>query len=154
MNWRCNFSIPALLLLGVFLFHPSPASATSFVCIGDMATGFSYTRHSKTWHQDSFRSGSKFIAKPSSGDWKWEVTRTGDNSPIPDYWSKNDFNDYGMLRMEGIAGVFLMNKEILRFLRTHDAGYWNDDVKNSGKGFTPGTNTPIMELGQCSILEP
>ena len=135
------------------LLAPTTATATeTFVCIGDIATGFAFDATSRQWEKASFKSNTKYvITKSSSTETVWEVKQVGKN--IPTALCDQDFNDTGGLTCRGFE-EFRMNKNNLRFVRAYLFGYWTDNAMNrlTGERFAESENTPVIEIGRGSRL--
>jgi hypothetical protein len=130
----------------------TPALAgDSYICIADMATGFSFDKSRRQWSSANFKATGKYIvSKATIGENAWDVKEVG--APIPMSFCKNDFNEFGLLTCDGLF-QFRMSKNNLRFIRTALIGYWNDDLKGSkGEFLKEGANEPSIEIGKCSPL--
>jgi hypothetical protein len=134
---------------------PALASAETYVCVVDQATGFYFNRAQKTWQQTSFKVTQKYLVKPNvdaSIAGKWVVVEFGRSAPtaVCEY----DFTSTGALRCNGLGGEFVMNRKNLRFLVSYLLGYWTDAIPGEEAGtFVEGENTPLISLGKCSLLE-
>ncbi len=134
---------------------PALASAESYLCVEDHATGFEFNHNKKAWQAKFFTSNQKYLVKPNADPslkGKWIVSEIG--TSVPFAWSEYDFTSTGALRCEGSLGEFAMNRKNLRFVRTFIVGYWTDAIPGEQEGtFAEGKNTPNIAIGKCSPLE-
>lgn len=125
----------------------------SYLCIADMATGFSYNKTIDKWEIAKFNvDDSKYVVSKSNlKGYVWEIKKIGDSEPIS--WCKEDINDGGYLHCEGFE-YFKMNIRNLRFMSVYMIGYINDNIKENNGSFIfkEGGNTPSMQIGKCSPL--
>lgn len=143
----------SLLVLALL---PAVASAESYLCIEDHATGFRFNTAQNIWQQSNFNSNRKYLVKPNADQslkGKWIVLEIGDHAPLA--WSERDFTSVGALRCEGSLGEFAMNRKNLRFVRTYIFGYWTDAIPGEQNGTSlEGKDTPLIGIGKCSPIEP
>lgn len=131
----------------------SPASAETWLCLAEKATGFGYDAASKEWKSADFGTArDRYIVKPSPNkEWVYEVRRFGTATTLlPDAWCKADFAAGTFLHCTGVLAEFKFNRKTGRFLKSYLAGYWS---------YAPGVNatqegadTPTIEIGTCSAV--
>ena len=69
-------------LLCVLLSVPAFASS-SFLCVVEIATGFTFDKHRKQWRSTNFKADEKYLVSkppepiPAFGPYVWQVTRIG-----------------------------------------------------------------------------
>lgn len=133
------------LLLGAFLpFHAS--AADSYLCVAELATGFSYDGAKKKWKSADFRSEKKLVVSRSKQkSHAWETKEVGDS--LPGATCEKDFNEAGNLFCSGVFDLRLNNRT-LRFLYVYPIGYWSDGDKTGMS--KEGDNTPALVIGKCS----
>lgn len=135
---------------------PALASAESYLCVMDQATGFRFNAAQQIWQQSNFQAGHKYLVKPNTDreiKGKWIVSEFGERVPFAR--SEDDFTSTGALRCEGAFGEFAMNRKSLRFVKTYVWGFWTDAVPGEqGETFVEGKNTPHIGIGNCSVLDP
>ncbi len=131
---------------------PAQASAESWLCIPDLATGFKYDAGTKQWREATFKTeGDRYIIKAADdGKNAYVITEFGDPSTIPNAWCENDINDGGYLFCKGIFTEFKFNKNNLRFLQTYHGGYI--EIQPSNKFMKEGDDTPLISIGRCSKI--
>jgi len=125
----------------------------SYLCVADLATGFSYNKNLDKWEIVRFKADdSKYIvSKSKSEKWAWEIKEIGESKPIS--WCTNGFDKNGWLHCEGFINLD-MNKQNLRFIEANMFGYVYYGIKDEkGKNVFPkGFGTPNIEIGKCSPL--
>lgn len=135
---------------------PAP---TTYLCVGEQATGFSMDQRSHKWKADAFRPREYVIKLPVKGDGApsgastavLAVYEIGNSDPFDaTAFCDKDFNDEGFLFCQGLGDDFKFNRQTLRFLRSFPFGYI-DPPKNSFWG-PEGSATPFLEIGTCSAL--
>ena len=136
--------IVARLSVALFLLSATHAGAVErYLCIGDAATGFSWS--GSGWVQTKFKvADSKFIIQPLTPDeqlrWKREgelgLTNIGDNSPSSFCKQNGDTIECDFVWRTSI------NTKTLRFLAVYPEGYTDGSDNNE--------NTPGMTIGKCS----
>lgn len=130
---------------------PVQASAESWLCITDMATGFSADKTTKIWTQANFKPVGRYIIKPSTNPrWKYIVSKFGESEALPEATCNSGPNEYGYLNCEPGFGDFKFNSNNLRFIRTYIAGYV--EIGSHNKYMTEGNDDPGIEIGRCSKL--
>ena len=114
-------------------------ASESYLCVGDMSTGFLYNKATKIWETARFKEKS-YVFKKETGEnsklWEWKVTGLG--SDFIESYCEKGFDDTGGLYCQGMSQTFRMDKNRLRFLKTMQGGY------EDGRG------TPSIEIGKCS----
>ena len=142
------------VLIGMVLaaLLPTQASAATWLCIPDMASGLSYNTTLRKWGHAKFNvAGERFLVKESSvTDWEYEVREFGKESVIPDAWCPKGPNEYGYMFCDGMYGQFKLNTKNLRYLRTYLAGYV--EITPDSDMIKEGENTPFIEIGKCSKI--
>jgi hypothetical protein len=143
--------VKAVIALGVLLLATSAvASETSYLCVTDLATGFSFDKTTSSWKVANFAPRGKYLVSRSSGKgYAWEVKAVGDKEPQAT--CKKDFSEFGTLVCEGFTEL-RMNRNSGRFLAIYAIGYWSDDKNLLDGILREGANTPNMEIGKCSPL--
>ena len=134
------------LLLSVTAYGEEPKDA-SYVCIGDMSTGFRFNEGRERWEQKDFRTVKYLVSKSEKKSLAWEVTEVGKSHVI--YACKDDFDKNGFLSCTS-KGSFLMNKFSGRFVKTYTFAYYNFNP-NDGAMEKSGRD-PLIEIGKCSSL--
>lgn len=143
--------IKVALALGALLLSSSVAAADSYLCVADMAAGFSFEKTARNWKSSTLIPKGKYIVSRSTRKgFTWEVKEVGDKDAS--ILCKDDFSEKGALVCDGFT-QFRMNRTSGRFLAVYVIGYWTDD-KNAKEGelFREGADTPHMEIGKCSPL--
>lgn len=132
-------------------FH-SIGMAQSFICSTDAATGFIFNKTSSAWEPTQFQSEHKFVFTPSKfGIYKFEVKNLGESTPFA--FCENEFSDNGSISCRGLGQDFKLSSKSLRFLRTYQSGYWNEDaIKALLPSRKEGDDTPAMSIGKCSPI--
>lgn len=142
----------ALIAAALATAVPAQASAESWLCIADMATGFKYNSVLKRWDEASFNvAESRYIIRPSRNPaWKYEVTAFGKPTGAPEAWCKAEPSSYGYLLCNSYFGEFKFNTGNLRYIKTYLAGYV--EILPTNSLVVEGGDTPNMEIGKCSLL--
>ncbi len=136
-----------LLTFAVFALLPLVAKGEGYICVADMAAGFSY--NDGTWHSTSFQATDKFVVSRRTKEddantkWgnpkvRWKITELGDSTPL---MSCEDFTEKGNLYCVGL-GEFKMDGKSLRFLYAYLYGYWGGPSRE-------GKDTPYIAIGKC-----
>ena len=138
--------IPVALLLLVFA---SVAGANQWLCIGEYATGFSYSEASQQWQSTHFRGQSKYvIIEGNNPKYPYEIKRLGEKFSL--MRCDHAVNKAGYLLCDGLSGQFRFNKDNLRFLITFIPGFYNV-LPNTFSD--EESDTPSMEIGFCTKLD-
>jgi hypothetical protein len=145
-----------LILVAIALMSSSALSQDRYLCVPELATGFSFNKQTKRWSQGSFKIEEKFIVRKATSEdatWNaqnapWVVMKLGQK--IPTAWCKAGFDGDNLL-CDGFE-VFKFNKSNLRFLSGYIAGYWADDLSGKYEMNAEGANTPMIQIGRCSAL--
>ena len=136
----------------IALLFCSSALAESYLCIADLATGFTFDEKTREWRQAKFKADKKYIiSKNKDGGNAWMVKEMG--KKFPNAWCGAGFNDVGWLYCGEKQADFRMNKENLRFLAFYPFGYWTTGTKGFDKPVREGEDTPFIEIGKCTILK-
>jgi hypothetical protein len=133
-----------LLFLFVCLLATVPVYAESYLCVGDMTTGFSFDKNQRVWKRATFRSPKFILARTNGEKSAWGVKEMGDT--IPTSYCEGFENE---VLMCGGFFEFRMNRETLRFMSIYMFGYWTDD-KSKSAGKEEGDDTPALTIGKCS----
>ncbi len=140
-------------LIALSLTIPAAANAESWLCIGDLATGFTFNKVAKRWEIAKFNtSDSRYIISPSQAkDTPYIVRNFGSDSGLPLAFCKDGFISEAFLRCRGLGTDFAFNVKTLRYSYSYNVGYINptpglNDMKE-------GDDTPLMEIGRCSRLQ-
>ena len=134
-------------LLGFFgciVFTTQAISQSSYLCIPDLSTGFSYQKSTNKWISTDFNiQGTKYIlSKKNDGIWEWKDFGQKDSLiRCPD-----GFNESGYINCISLHRI-QFNRTNLRFQLIYPIGYTNKDI--IGK---EGEDTPHMQIGKCSPL--
>lgn len=148
--------LSTVAISAVFALNAMPASAETFLCIADNATGYAYDPTSKEWKSAKFNfEGSRHIIKRSSGSqYAWEVNEYGVTEKwFPDAGCKEDFNTVGLLYCEGVGRDFRFNKSNGRYIFYFAGSYINFDPRSEREGYQKdGGDTPFIELGTCTKI--
>ena len=120
------------------------AEPTSYLCIADKATGFSFNKERRVWQQANFNvKDSKYLLSQRDGKWGWK--RFGEQ--YDDGQCSDRFNEFGFLHCNNVFDAILFNKQTLRYQLFYPVGYVSKlDSKDSG------SDTPSLEIGTCSAL--
>jgi hypothetical protein len=156
-SWRLrgvkmNLYMKFLALVYLSAIGVSASAQNSYVCVEDLATGFSFDRSQKQWKSVDFKPNSKYLISRSRDSSRiWEIKEMGSSAPTA--FCEKDFSDSGQIRCNGIGKEFLFNRKSLRFLATYTVGFWNEDALRS---FVPnrneGDDTPTLIIGRCNVL--
>jgi len=126
------------------------AAVESYLCISDMATGFSFDKERGMWRDVAFTDGRKYlVVRSSENPSKWEVKTN--EQPEPSAFCDNGFSSAGLMMCRG-AIEFRMNRNSLRFIAAHLFGYWTADIPSPSGEFQEGRFTPYLLIGKCSPL--
>ena len=113
------------ILLGSLLFSFSSFAQTSYLCIADKSTGFSFNKTTGEWNPTVFKTTNKYlISKSTSKDMAWDVKNVGES--VADTFCEKDFNDMGVLRCLGMK-TFYINRKNGRYIASSPLGYWLDN---------------------------
>jgi hypothetical protein len=129
------------------LFSTVVVASDIYLCIGEMATGFSFGKN-REWKVSLFAEHDKYIVKKDTvSQKKWGVYAFGGpDTPLAE--CHDGFDKAGSLICEEGTGVeFRMNNKNGRFLYFYYLGYWTDN--RGDKLFVEGENTPYIQIGKC-----
>lgn len=143
--------------LTTLLLTPSFATAAdksvaveAYLCISNMATGFSFDKERRVWRDAAFRDGRRYlVVKSSENPKKWEIKTIG--QPESSASCDDGFSGAGLMMCKG-AIEFRMNRNSLRFIAAHLFGYWTADIPSPSGEFEEGKFTPYLLIGKCSAL--
>lgn len=132
---------------------PANAYAASWLCVGDLATGFTFDKSTRRWRIANFNTNdSKYVVTESpSKESPYIVRGFGAGNEFPVAFCKDGFQSETFLRCKGIGVDFAFNAKTLRYSYSYNVGYINptpglNDMKE-------GDDTPMLEIGQCSRLQ-
>jgi hypothetical protein len=131
-----------LIALGLFVVANIgyAEKASTYLCIPDFGTGFSYTPEKKAWEVTRFRTKDrKYILSKSSGEWIWKDFGSDSGYPC------SEFDKSGVIAcgFGGVADV-AFSRNTMRFRDSYLSGYV-DGIDNSH-------NTPSVTIGTCTKL--
>jgi len=135
----------------VFLLATSTCFAEQYICVADMATGFSYSESTKRWNETNFRTDENkyIISKSDFGKYVLKATKIGSDYPLA--YCEHTYDEHGYLFCSGLGGEFKMNKGNGRYIKSFTLGYYN--VLPSVNEITDSSSdTPHLEIGKCSPL--
>jgi hypothetical protein len=149
--WR--FRLLKSLLTAVSLTVSPAANAESWLCIGDLATGFAFNKETRRWEITKFNTNdSRYIISSSqSKESPYLVRNFGSDSSFPLAFCKDGFSADTFLRCRGLVTDFSFNVKTMRYSYSYNVGYINptpgvNDMKE-------GDDTPLIEIGRCSRLQ-
>lgn len=131
-----------------------------YLCIGDLATGFSFNESINQWQRSSFSvDDSRYVVsrdENSSGDVNnYVVKRIGEDFILAT--CSNDFSEAGSMTCRNGFNTFNINRENGRFMHVFSFGYWtvlsrneNDPFQDFLGIYDEAANTPYIEIGKCS----
>ena len=144
-----------LLTWVVLALMPVVARGEGYLCVADMATGFSY--NDGAWRSGGLKASEKYLVHRSDASGaigikaaKWYVSEFGSKSAAAVCY--DDFDKSGNLfckqqdRFDVDYVDFRMNKNSLRFLYAYLAGYWDREAG------TEAGDTPYLAIGRCSPM--
>jgi len=145
--------IGIMTILLCFLLTAIASAGDSYLCVGNLATGFKYNKTRDKWEITKFNvDDSKYVVSRSKSEkFAWEIKKIGISKPIS--LCREDFNEHGHLRCQGLID-FIMNRENLRFIMADMIGYFFGTLKDE-KGkiiIKEGDGSPNIEIGKCSPL--
>jgi len=132
-------------------------STTSYLCIGEQATGFGMNAKSHSWTTQKFRPRKYVIRAPIKGPnapggantavmavYEFGRVDAADFTALCD----KDFNEKGFLFCQGLGEDFNFNRQTQRFVHWFPYGY----IEPAGFSFwgKEGEATPFIEIGTCS----
>ena len=140
------------VLAVVLMSVSSAAGAESWVCVGDLATGFTYNKRAKHWATTAFTADRKYVISPVPKDplnkAKYLVKVMGDDLGIAGCY--DDFANWGQLQCSGTF-EFIFNRRTGRFLAAHTLGYVTDTLPE--RFAAQGEDEPLMEIGTCATID-
>jgi len=128
----------------------SVMASDTYLCRGEVATGFAFDKKRKEWYSASFKTLEKYLVsrnRTMPGP-PWEVKEFGSNRAIAS--CRDDFSEGGELSCEMKGHKFYMDRNGLRYLLAFPDGYWNHVPGDPEEG----SNTPYLEIGTCRPLQP
>lgn len=130
--------------IATLFYSAAVLSQNSYLCIPDLATGFSYQKNLDKWKISTFDvAKNKYIlTKSNTNKWEWKIFGEEYSNVNCD----NTFSEHGYLNCNGFEQI-QFNKKNLRFMKIYRIGY-----VNKGIGGIEGEDTPNMEIGKCSPL--
>jgi hypothetical protein len=134
---------PMILALALLSYTGSVKGQT-YLCVADMATGFSFNKSMKKWEAAEFDvKDEKYVLKEDNKKWTW--TKVGEK--FGDTCDKG-FTDAGYFRCDRLSTIYV-NRNNLRFQLTKPTGY----PDSGGFGEEEGGNTPYIEIGRCAEVK-
>lgn len=127
------------------------SAGDSYLCVGDMATGFKYNKTQNQWLTAKFKTHKYVVIKSKRENTVWEVREMGKQYTLAA--CENEFDRYGYLNCN-YGYDFRMNKRNLRFNMIYPFGHYNDNIKDNKGNLsdTEGESAPFIEIGKCSPL--
>ena len=101
-----------LLFLFVGVLATVPVYAESYLCVGEMATGFLFHKDKREWITGTLKAEDKYVLTRNSEKPGWTLRLVGSSSTQS---ICDDFSEHGILRCDGRI-QFHMNRANLRFL--------------------------------------
>lgn len=149
MNWReFLVSVPMILSLTI---QPSYSEAREerYLCLQEVATGFSFDENLKKWKEAVFYPEKKYIVAISKDrDRPYQITEVGHK--MPSGYCEKGFPEEE-LSCEIRDGQFKFSKTTGRFIVSYMNGYY---MAGPGGRFADGsffgTDTPYIAIGKCS----
>ena len=143
-----------------------------WLCVADMATGFHYTKSTRSWSIGEFKTGDKYIVRPPNDeDIKYvekfrsysstnelpayvvrALGKTDDMSLLPEMCKNPPDAKSGIMICDGGLTQFAVNVHLLRMQRYYGLGYLHQDSSAFGNSDEDSPATPYIEIGQCSSL--
>ena len=130
--------------IATLFFSTAVFSQNSYLCIPDLATGFSYQKNIDKWNISTFDvAKNKYIlTKSNTNKWEWKIF----GEKYTNVNCDDAFNEHGYLNCNGFEQI-QFNKKNLRFIKIYRLGYVNKGIVG-----IEGEDTPNMEIGKCSPL--
>lgn len=122
-------------LMLTLVFTSLGASAETFLCVTDKATGFNKQGNNE-WEPSTLLSNSKYTLKHEDGTWWW--TEIG--SSIKDFCKAKKREVFAC---QTTKGHLVFNKKLMRFVFSYPGGYALEQFKN---------DSTSIEIGKCSPL--
>jgi len=157
LNRRYAYGMAYFLLISSA--HAASPSTTSYLCIGEQATGFGISDKSHSWTIQKFRPRKYIIRPPIKGPdapsganaavmavYEFGKVDAGDITAFCD----KDFNESGFLFCKGLGENLNFNRQTLRFVHWFPHGYI--DPPSSSFWGKEGEATPFMEIGTCAAI--
>lgn len=121
----------------------------SYVCVADKATGFSFEQSSGQWMPTTFKvDGGKYLLKKGATRWTW--AKFGDPSFVPPVPCSVP-DKAGFVFCQEFEDI-RFNTGSMRYQRYYPFGYVRGTTKLSMLQGGEGSDTPLIEIGTCSIL--
>lgn len=149
---------PVLSALFLIVTLNGPAAADgAYLCIADMATGFSLDQSTKQWQVTRFDiSKSRYVVKYNENGATWNEF----GSPLPPVQC-SAFDRFGYIACPPSGGVqqVTFNRMNLKYQLIQLAGWIGSDLPPPDKrlaslwnSFQTKPDTPLIEIGRCSAL--
>jgi len=149
-----------------FVLMAQQATAESYLCIADDATGFAFDKNRRTWVHTSFDvSKNRYVVRtPDVSDdntykyagvnkYSYILEEVGGEKILPLAVCENKKDQYGIIYCNGyVGGYFRVNTTLGRYIKNYGSGYWNDNVPVAGSVLPEGSDTPILEIGRCNRI--
>lgn len=159
LRLRTTMRVALTAAIAASLLWASVAQAESYLCVSDMATGFSYDKAQEVWKETSFKANEKYlVVRPSDTERalvkgqpvEWVVKAMGSDSI--EATCEKDFGAAGTVMCDGFS-LFRFSRLRGRFLRAHLYGYYAVDPNAAmGSYSAEGELTPLIEIGKCSRI--
>lgn len=120
------------------------ARAESFLCVGQLATGFDW-RNGRWTVSGPDLANQIFVLQPSISFNDYSVTRIGDHEPTHYCPAQRRADSTLLLICGGLANGFTFSSKTLRFQENYGIGYTNAGDSRA--------NTPYLVIGKCTRLE-
>jgi len=153
-----HYKFYVIALAFIILSVPAVASAVKYKCTSDSGIGFTYNTQGKNWEAKIYQTNIKYIISPAERTPEGEMPKDVAYSvtivyeALPYCSCKEDFNKYGDLFCDCVAGMFTFNRDTGRFLYGYMAGYYSQ--RYSAMKDEPisqrNTRDPYMAIGTCS----
>lgn len=126
-----------------FIASVVQAGAESFLCVGQLATGFAWV--DGKWQARQFGVEDKiFVVQPSASD-EYTVTRIGDAAPTHYCPALRPSDASVLLLCGGLGNGFSFSSKTLRFQENYAIGYTT--------GGDSAANAPYLLIGKCTKLD-
>lgn len=132
-----------LALCAWFVGLAAPVHAESFLCVGQLSTGFRW--HDGGWQVERRETSEEIFVVQPSGAADYAVTRVGMRAPEHYCPSLRRGDGSLFLICGGLGNGFVFSARSLRFQRHYGIGFTGGSDSNA--------NAPHMTIGKCVMLE-
>jgi hypothetical protein len=159
MKGKTRILVRAVALAAYCGIAASASPVTSYLCIGELSTGFAMNAQSHKWNRVNFNPNRYVIKAPTQGPnapsgaltspmavYEFGKTGVGEETAF----CGGDFNAEGYLFCSGLGEDFNFNRQTLRFIHAFPHGYI-EPSKSSFWG-PEGSVTPLLEIGSCTAI--